>query len=160
VIKMVNIVMCCSRQALTDGFHFHDDILSCLHSFPLELVSRLRRPMSQCCTVLDPSAELGCVNRDSVDAAVNDLPPESSSCDMECSKLGDECVTHSEPVEDCSITMNSASNNESVDMTDCKTVSFIFILLLLLVMIGFRFSLFNIISRCCLMQNVFLMHHY
>lgn len=112
-----------SRQALTDGFHFHDDILSCLHSFPLELVSRLRRPMSQCCTVLDPSAELGCVNRDSVDAAVNDLPPESSSCDMECSKLGDECVTHSEPVDDCSITMNSASNNESVDMTDCKTVT-------------------------------------
>jgi hypothetical protein len=40
-----------SRQAVTDGFHFSDNYLSCLHSFPLSLVSSLRRP-----TVVDSSS--------------------------------------------------------------------------------------------------------
>lgn len=32
------------RPAVTDGFHFTDDLLSCLHSFPLDQVNTLRRP--------------------------------------------------------------------------------------------------------------------
>jgi len=49
-----------------------------------------------------------------VDAAAED--------DKECDTAADISVTHSEPMEDCSVTANSASNTESVEMAECNTV--------------------------------------
>ena len=117
---------CCGmliRQALTDGFHFPDDILRSLHSFPLEFVSRLRRPTSQCSTVLESPVELGHDNHHDVDGAVDDLLPESSTGNKECNTTDDRSATHDVPMEDCSVPANCASNNESVDMSDCNKVS-------------------------------------
>jgi len=111
-----------SRQALTDGFHFSDDVLSSLHSFPLELVSRLRRPTSHCCSVLEPPVEAGQADSEGVDAVEDMLP------DKECDSADDESASVDVPMEDCGVTMNSASCRESVDVVDCTMVSFFVII--------------------------------
>jgi len=119
-----DVLLLCAvaRQALTDGFHFHGDILSSLYSFPLELVSRLRRPASlDHSSVLEPPGEVDDVDSEGADD-VQDLPP-----DTECNRADDESATVDVPVEDCSITLNSASNTESVEMSECNVVLFIVI---------------------------------
>lgn len=113
-----------ARQALTDSFHFRDDILSCLYSFPLELVSSLRRPTSHRSSVLEPSAEVGQVDCQDVNA-VEDLLSDKDS-----EPVGDESATVDLSVDNCSVTVNSTSSKESVDMADCNSVSFFVIIML------------------------------
>lgn len=96
-----------SRQALTDGFHFSEDILSSLYSFPLEFVSRLRRPNSQCSTTLESSVEPG----GNVNAGT-DMPCETSLCDKE--SIADEVsAMHDVPMEDSSAVVTSHSQSQS-----------------------------------------------
>ena len=84
------------RPALTDGFHFPDDILSCLHSFPLELVSKLRQPTGDSKThqsdVYDSSLhERQCDIRD--DVSVEDLSAtEVSASDEATDKADADCA--------------------------------------------------------------------
>ena len=103
---------------MTDGFHFPDDVLHSLYSFPPELVSKLRRPKTQCSSMPEPPTELNHVNRHSVDEVEEDLLP-NKECDM---IANDTFSTHDVPMEDCSVTMNLASNSETVDTLDSSTV--------------------------------------
>ena len=119
-----------ARQAVTDGFHFSDDILRSLHSFPLELVSRLRQRTSPCSNELELSADIGQHN---ADASVDELLPNSSLCDRPCDTADYVTCTHDEPMEGCIETAITASHTESVDMADGNTVlSLLFVLNFLL----------------------------
>ena len=105
-----------ARQAVTDGFHFSDDVLDSLHSFPLELVSRLRRRTSPCGSELEPLPATD--GHHSAETSVEDVLPDSSQCDRSC----DVSCTLDEPMEDCTASVITASNTESVDMADCSMV--------------------------------------
>ena len=65
-----------------------------------------------------PPTELNHVNRHSVDEVEEDLLP-NKECDM---IANDTFSTHDVPMEDCSVTMNLASNSETVDTLDSSTV--------------------------------------
>ena len=108
------------RQALTDGFHFSDDILRSLHSFPLELVSRLRRRTSQFTSELGPLLDTD--EHHITDTPVEDLLADSSACDRPCDTADYVSRTQDEPMEDCSASVVAASNTESVDVADCSVV--------------------------------------
>ena len=105
---------------MTDGFHFSDDILSSLHSFPLELVSRLRRRTSQFTSELGPLLDTD--EHHITDTPVEDLLADSSACDRPCDTADYVSRTQDEPMEDCSASVVAASNTESVDVADCSVV--------------------------------------
>jgi len=118
-----------ARQALTDGFHFTNDILSSLFSFPLELVSRLRRPTShRGCSVMKPrpldagpahSCDAGETTGDTLAGTEHD-----PAADYEHEASVDV------PMEDCSQTANAASSTESVDMADSSMVPYIIVVVI------------------------------
>jgi len=115
-----------ARQAVTDGFHFSDDILSCLHSFPLELVCKLRRRRtSQCGSELELSQDTCTDRHHSLDASVEDLPSDSSPCEM----VEQVSCVRDEPMDDHSASVVTATNTESVDMADSDMVSSVLCLL-------------------------------
>lgn len=59
-----------ARPALTEGYHFSDQCLQSLYSFPLDQVSTLKRPTN---SKVPPSDEL---NSNEADAPVVSMPTE------------------------------------------------------------------------------------
>jgi len=74
----------------------------------------------------EPQAEADKVDHHNVDAAVEDLLPDSSSCDKPGDFADDGSTTYDVHMEDCSVTSNCPSNES--DVTDCNMVSFIIII--------------------------------